>query len=66
MNRPLPPHPMALMRARAALVVCDVQEHLFYAMDADHREDVMRNIKVLTTSARRLECTTRRPRRYEP
>jgi nicotinamidase-related amidase len=57
---------MALMRARAALVVCDVQERLFHAMDADHREEVMRNIKVLTTSARRLECATRRPRRYEP
>jgi isochorismate hydrolase len=66
MNRPRPPHPMALMRARAALVVCDVQERLFHAMDADHREEVMRNIKALTTSARRLECATRRPRRYEP
>ena len=66
MNRPRPPHPMALMRVRAALVVCDVQKRLFHAMDADHREEVMRNIKVLTTSARRLECATRRPRRYEP
>jgi isochorismate hydrolase len=54
MSRPRQPHPMALMRARAALVVCDVQERLFHAMDADHREEVMRNIKVLTTSARRL------------
>jgi nicotinamidase-related amidase len=57
---------MALMPARAALVVCDVQERLFHAMDADHREEVMRNIKALTTSARPLECATRRPRRYAP
>jgi nicotinamidase-related amidase len=48
-------HPMSLARARAALVVCDVQERLFHAMDADHREEVMRNIKVLATSARRLQ-----------
>jgi nicotinamidase-related amidase len=48
------PHPMALARERTALVVCDVQERLFPAMDNDHREEVMRNIKVLTTSARRL------------
>jgi nicotinamidase-related amidase len=45
---------MTLLRARAALVLCDVQERLFHAMDADHREEVMRNIKVLATSARRL------------
>jgi nicotinamidase-related amidase len=40
---------------RAALLVCDVQERLFHAMDADHREEVMRNIKMLATSARRLQ-----------
>jgi nicotinamidase-related amidase len=49
------PHPMTLERERTALVVCDVQERLFPAMDSDHREEVMRNIKVLTTSARRLK-----------
>ncbi len=49
------PHPMTLTRERTALVVCDVQERLFPAMDADHREEVMRNIKVLATSARRLD-----------
>ena len=54
MSQPREPHPMTLMRARTALVVCDVQERLFHAMDADHREEVMRNIKVLATSARRL------------
>src|SRR5512134_3721704 len=47
-------HPMRLTREHTALVVLDVQERLFHAMDADHREEVMRNIKVLTTSARRL------------
>jgi nicotinamidase-related amidase len=45
---------MSLMRERTVLVVLDVQERLFPAMDADHREEVMRNIKVLTASARRL------------
>ena len=54
MSQSREPHPMTLLRARAALVLCDVQERLFHAMDADHREEVMRNIKVLTTSARRL------------
>lgn len=47
-------HPMTIVRDRAALVIIDVQERLFHAMDADHREEVMRNIKVLATSARRL------------
>ena len=47
-------HPMTLAREHTALVVCDVQERLFPAMDADHREEVMRNIKILATSARRL------------
>jgi nicotinamidase-related amidase len=48
-------HPMSLVTNRAALVVCDVQERLFHAMDADHREEVMRNIKMLATAARRLQ-----------
>jgi nicotinamidase-related amidase len=48
------PHPMTLTREATAFVVCDVQERLFPAMDVDHREEVMRNIKILTTSARRL------------
>jgi nicotinamidase-related amidase len=34
--------------------VVDVQERLFPAMDADQREEVMRNIKVLAAAARRL------------
>src|SRR5262244_3657001 len=48
------PHVMTLVPERTALVVCDIQERLFPAMDADHREEVMRNVKILATSARRL------------
>src|SRR3990167_605772 len=48
------PHPMRIGRERTTLLVVDVQERLFPAMDADHREEVMRNIKVLATAARRL------------
>jgi nicotinamidase-related amidase len=47
-------HPMAIAREQAAMVVIDVQERLFPAMDADHREEVMRNLKVLAAAARRL------------
>ena len=54
MSQPITPHPMTLDRERTALVLIDVQERLFPAMDADHREEVMRNIKVLTATARRL------------
>ena len=52
------PHPMVLAREQSALVVIDVQERLFPAMDADHREEVMRNLKVLTAAARRLHLPT--------
>ncbi|MGH7300631.1 MAG: hydrolase [Candidatus Rokuibacteriota bacterium] len=55
MSQSATPHPMTLDRERTALVVIDVQERLFPAMDADHREEVMRNIKVLTAAARRLQ-----------
>jgi nicotinamidase-related amidase len=54
MSQPQPIHAMSLTREHTAMVVIDVQERLFPAMDTDHREEVMRNIKVLTTSARRL------------
>jgi len=54
MTRPRESHPMTLIRERSALVICDVQERLFHVMDADHREEVMRNIKLLATWARRL------------
>ena len=48
------PHPLALSRAGTTLVILDVQERLFPAMDADHREEVMRNMKILAVAARRL------------
>ncbi len=48
------PHPMTLPREGTTLLIVDVQERLFPAMDADHREEVMRNIKVLAATARRL------------
>ena len=54
MSQTREPHPMTLVPAHTALVLCDVQERLFPAMDADHREEVMRNIKILAASARRL------------
>jgi nicotinamidase-related amidase len=58
MSHAATPHLMTLDRGRTALVVIDVQERLFPAMDADHREEVMRNIKVLTAAARRLNLGT--------
>jgi nicotinamidase-related amidase len=36
------------------LLVIDVQERLFAAMEADGRDEMIRNIKVLATTARRL------------
>jgi nicotinamidase-related amidase len=54
-STPATPHPMVLVRERTALVTIDVQERLFPAMDADHREEVMRNLKVLAAVARRLQ-----------
>lgn len=51
-------HPMALSREGTTLVVVDVQERLFPAMDADHREEVMRNMKILAAAARRLGLPT--------
>jgi hypothetical protein len=46
---------MTLSREGTTLVIVDVQERLFPAMDADHREEVMRNIKILAAAARRLQ-----------
>lgn len=59
-----PPHPMALAREQSALVVIDVQERLFPAMDSDHREEVMRNLKVLAAAAQRLELPTLATEQY--
>jgi nicotinamidase-related amidase len=47
-------HPMRFGPEGTTLVVVDVQERLFPAMDADHREEVVSNIKVLGAAARRL------------
>src|SRR3972149_4078188 len=52
------PHPMKLTRDGSALIVVDVQERLFAAMDAEHREEVVKNLKVLATAARRLGLPT--------
>ncbi len=54
MTGPQRPHSMRIGRGTTTLLVVDVQERLFPAMDADHREEVMRNIKVLATAGRRL------------
>jgi nicotinamidase-related amidase len=43
-----------LDRRRTALVVVDVQERLFRAMDAEQREGMVHNLKILATAARRL------------
>jgi nicotinamidase-related amidase len=40
--------------AQPVLVVTDVQERLFGAMDAERRDEMVRNLKVLLTAARRL------------
>src|SRR2546430_3809793 len=49
------PPPMALPREGTTLLLVDVQERLFPAMDADHREEVMRNVKILVATAKRLK-----------
>ena len=46
--------PERLARESSLLLVVDVQERLFAAMDAEHREEMVKNIKVLATAARRL------------
>ncbi|HET7342556.1 MAG TPA: isochorismatase family protein [Methylomirabilota bacterium] len=41
--------------ARPVLVVVDVQERLFNAMDAERRDDMMANLKILVAAAQRLD-----------
>jgi len=41
--------------ARPVLVVVDVQERLFNAMDAERRDDMVANVKILVNAARRLD-----------
>jgi nicotinamidase-related amidase len=43
--------------ARPALVIVDVQERLFGAMDAERRDEMLRNVKTLVAVARRLELS---------
>jgi nicotinamidase-related amidase len=40
--------------ASPLLVVVDVQERLFNAMDAERRDDMVANVKILASAARRL------------
>lgn len=40
--------------AQPVLVVTDVQERLFGAMDAERRDEMVRNLKILLATARRL------------
>lgn len=46
--------PASLTREDSLLLVVDVQERLFAAMDPEHRERVARNIKILAVAAKRL------------
>jgi nicotinamidase-related amidase len=41
--------------AHPVLVVVDVQERLFNAMDAERRDDMVANLKILVSAARRLD-----------
>jgi nicotinamidase-related amidase len=41
--------------ARPVLTVVDVQERLFNAMDAERRDDMVSNVKILAAAARRLD-----------
>lgn len=47
-----------LERERTALLVVDVQERLFTAMDPEQREGMVKNIKLLAAVARRLGLPT--------
>jgi len=40
--------------AQPVIVVTDVQERLFGAMDAERRDEMIRNLKILLSAARRL------------
>jgi nicotinamidase-related amidase len=41
--------------AHPVLTVVDVQERLFNAMDAERRDDMVSNVKILASAARRLD-----------
>ena len=40
--------------AHPVVVVVDVQERLFNAVDAERRDDMVTNVKILASAARRL------------
>ena len=46
------------------LLVVDVQERLFAAMDPERREDLVKNIKTLVATARRLGLALRVSEQY--
>jgi nicotinamidase-related amidase len=46
--------PQSLTREGTLLLVVDVQERLFAVMDPEHREEVVKNIKILAATAQRL------------
>jgi len=46
--------PAGLTHEGSLVLVVDVQERLFAAMDPEHREEMVKNIKVLASAARRL------------
>jgi nicotinamidase-related amidase len=46
--------PISLTRESTLLLVVDVQERLFAAMDPEHREGMVKNIKILAASAQQL------------
>ena len=41
--------------AHSVLTIVDVQERLFNAMDAERRDDMVSNVKILASAARRLD-----------
>jgi nicotinamidase-related amidase len=41
--------------ARSVLTIVDIQERLFNAMDAERRDDMVGNVKILAAAARRLD-----------
>ena len=41
--------------AGPVLTIVDVQERLFNAMDAERRDDMVSNVKILASAARRLD-----------
>jgi nicotinamidase-related amidase len=49
------PIPRGGTMGRSVFTIVDVQERLFNAMDAERRDDMVGNVKILASAARRLE-----------